>query len=131
MKHKGSVSLVQIIRDREIVQLFFKLKRTCLYRDIPSICRVICDSPASRHYISEERARIVLMKHIKGKKTPTVTHAKERMYASFIKAYFSVAGTDSMRIVREAVIKAIDMPSNSFGISASRIRYILRKEGMK
>ena len=41
MKHKGNISEIQLIRNKEIVRTFIELKKTCTFSYYKDICKEI------------------------------------------------------------------------------------------
>ena len=56
MKHKGNISEIQLIRNKEIVRTFIELKKTCTFSYYKDICKEIAGMKAKQHYVSEDRA---------------------------------------------------------------------------
>ena len=58
MKHKGNISEIQLIRNKEIVRTFIELKKTCTFSYYKDICKEIAGMKAKQHYVSEDRAYV-------------------------------------------------------------------------
>ena len=107
MKHKGNISEIQLIRNKEIVRTFIELKKTCTFSYYKDICKEIAGMKAKQHYVSEDRAY------------------------SLIRCCLDIMKKKSEANLRLIVRLAIERPSDSFGISPDRIQHILWKAGMK
>ena len=46
MKHKGNISEIQLIRNKEIVRTFIELKKTCAFSYYKDICKEIAGMKA-------------------------------------------------------------------------------------
>ena len=114
MKHKGNISEIQLIRNKEIVRTFIELKKTCTFSYYKDICKEIAGMKAKQHYVSEDRAYVILYR-----------------YSSLIRCCLDIMKKKSEANLRLIVRLAIERPSDSFGISPDRIQHILWKAGMK
>lgn len=119
MKHKGNISEIQLIRNKEIVRTFIELKKTCAFSYYKDICKEIAGMKAKQHYVSEDRAY--------GSDWNTF-----HIYTDCNQVYcLDIMKKKSEANLRLIVRLAIERPSDSFGISPDRIQHILWKAGMK
>lgn len=131
MKHKGNISEIQLIRNKEIVRTFIELKKTCTFSYYKDICKEIAGMKAKQHYVSEDRAYVILYRYLTEGNIPDCCLYKYEMYSSLIRCCLDIMKKKSEANLRLIVRLAIERPSDSFGISPDRIQHILWKAGMK
>lgn len=138
MTYKRYRSEVIYERDNFIVSTFRDIKRTCRYKTMNSICKVIAVLPADRHYLSEEIAYII-WKNWRNNKIISwrnrmvpeeATFYKRKLYESFI-AECEKLQKNGMRKNRDIIRAALNCPAKCIGISPHRIFLVLKSRGEK
>lgn len=129
MKKKGSESDILNDRDRNILEMFLKLKKTCSYGSMYAICKAISVMPADRYYISEAMAAIIWSKWRRTGKLPIAGKCKRKLYMSFIQECerISVSKNSNRAIIREA----LEYKAPCIGVCPDRIFMILKKHGQR
>ena len=131
MKHKGCDSETLKERNEMVVDMFKELKRTCRYRSMLEICKVIALHPVERHYISEEMAANIWRVWKKRRTLPANTRGyKKLLYDSFIKEC-EKARSKGISQQGEMIRHALVNPAACMGISPTRIFVLLKRKGMK
>lgn len=120
MKHKGNISEIQLIRNKEIVRTFIELKKTCAFSYYKDICKEIAGMKAKQHYVSEDRAYVILYRYLTEGNIPDCSLYKYEMYSSLIRCCLDIMKKKSEANLRLIVRLAIERPSDSFGISPDR-----------
>jgi hypothetical protein len=118
---------VQENRNREILYMYRKMRATCDYTSLSDMCNDMCDRPASRYYLSEERARNILLQYERTGRVLCKSPYKRRLYESFIKECMRQRGT----LMIDKVRHALDVMAPCLGVSPSRIHTVLTKLGAK
>jgi hypothetical protein len=127
MKNHGDYSYVYEMRDREILHLYKLLRRTCEFPSLLALSKKISEMPASRFYMSEERALVVLKDYSRIGACKGVSRYKLRLYNAFLEEYRRHRGESISQRIRRTLYR----PAPCLGISPQRILSILTKMGAK
>lgn len=115
MRHNGSVSDFTIQRNRELLATYNRLVARAKTIDIKAIGCQLCDAPASRFWISEERAIVVLSAMSKGIPLPPSTRGTKReMYEEMFSRLKMIRRFNPHLSFREAVSVVIFSPAPKF-----------------
>lgn len=129
MKKKGSESNILNDRNREILSMFLKLKKTRSYTGMYAICKAISVMPTDRYYISEAMAAIIWSKWRRTGKLPIAGKCKRELYMSFIRECERIAGTKSSN--RAIIREVLEYAAPCIGVGPYRIFVILKKHGQR
>ena len=81
MKHRGNVSYFVYARNRELMAAFRRVLHEKTYFDVNSDFELVVNTPCSRFWVSEERAKNVIADMIVGKDVLSNMHpSKQEMY---------------------------------------------------
>lgn len=127
MRHKGNISEVMVDRNRYLRSIYIQLT----HRRYPIFVRdrvnMIANMECDRHYISEERAYVVINHYLLTGKVLRASHYKQMMYASLIEEYKDVIRDNpGLNNIRMAIELSIARPATCPGVSPERIINILR-----
>ncbi len=128
MKHKNSVTQVNIERDREIVTLYNRAKAiagspTTTHR----ICQIAANLPASQFYISDYWALRYIKDRCKGKRRRFRNRRKQTLYNALYDTYRNLSRRhEYVSLPMESVVDiALSQPAPFIGISPDTIHRLL------
>lgn len=131
MKKRGSTFEYGRQRDEELMAAFLQL--LCNERGVPlaDLYSMAAHSPASRFWVSEERALEVVYS-LRGKGTLRgMTPMKEKMYREIYRRVEALLASGEELTVKEAVYRVVESPAPEFyltDLSARVIIYRIRRE---
>lgn len=122
MKHKNSISQVNIERDRELLRMFRVAKKNVPWpTSVNKLCDYVIRMPASRFYISEEMAVRYVRKRMNGRQRPFRNHRKCALYEAFYREFLLVKShPDNADLpLFVLVYRALQRPAPFIGVSHS------------
>lgn len=130
MKQKGSISDMCEYRDKVIVQMYWSVRKQLFKAGAVSnmhICHIIARMPVKRYFISYDAARAVLYK----KERKDFFSYRYVLLCCFRKKYNEYKKRFPLVGKSELLTKVLETPAPCIGVSPSRIRAILIKQGIK
>lgn len=125
MRHKGSISEVQVERNRLLLQMFNDIKKECRHTSALGICQEISLMPAPRFYMSEERGYVVYLQWIMYGDIEVVSPHKKLLYLDFVRRCDEYPRDG--RNMKDIVFDVLQQPAIILGISTKSIMKILNK----
>lgn len=114
MKNFGDTVRFIHQRNADIMRVFRqKLADADIIR-MPEICRQVAESPASRFWVSEERAAIVVSMMESGKQYPCMTETKREMFAEIYRRYKGLRSKYPKKTIIELVSTIVHQPAPKF-----------------
>lgn len=81
---------------------------------MPNIFELVADSPASRFWVSEERATIVISAMAAGKPLPRMRHNKREMFDEIYRRFLIERKANPNKSTYELVAKIVNQPAPKF-----------------
>jgi len=129
MRHKGSISQVNIQRDKEILSIFRQAKRQASWpTNIWRLCEIAADLPATEYYISDEMAiRYASNRLKKGRKCKFSNKYKQRLYESLYDKILELRQLDKYKkkSLTAVVNAALSMKAPCIGLTPRKIYLLL------
>ena len=131
MRHKGSVSQVNIERDREVLRVYRKAQGIVgTPATVLRICQIAANLPASKFYISDFWAYRYVHNRLKGKQRTFRDKRKQTLYNALFSTYRRLAAKKEYQgcSVESIVYSALEQPAPFLGLSPRTIHAIIRKK---
>ncbi len=130
---KGWIENEMLIeRNKLILELYKKMKRTCQYSSVGAICEEIASQPTVRHYLSEQMGVIIWSKWRRNNGLPAnIKPHKRKVYLSLIAECERLRGKASDMNAISIVRKALETPAPCIGIGPHQIFMILKQFNMR
>lgn len=114
MKHFGSILEFTEQRNKELLETYKNyLDRHYLYV-MPEIHKMVAESPASRFWVSEERASIVVSAMLAGKPLPRMNKNKLEMFKEIFTRFLQLRKIFPKRSVYDLVFDIVNQPAPKF-----------------
>jgi hypothetical protein len=124
MKQLGTTFEYEKERNRDLIRAY----RICMdaYPGLPFFqqCKLISNMPASRFWVSEERASIVISRLLKGEDIH-LTPLKQEMYNEILERTKTIMKREPHRAVSEIVFDVVGQPAPKFYYSAATVREMI------
>lgn len=124
MKQLGTTFEYEKERNRDLIRAY----RICMdaYPGLPfyHLCKKISDMPASRFWVSEERAAIVISHISKGEEF-LLTPLKKEMYNEILRRVQAIQQREPDRAVSDIVFEVVNQPAPKFYYSAASVREMI------
>lgn len=128
MKHKGSVSQVNIARDRMVAVLFREAKRLATWpTNTMRLCEIVAELPVREFFLPEENAlTYIRQRHYYGIITPFTNKYRQRLYDALYDRVMELWATDRYRgaSIPVVVAAALQTEAPCLGLSP-RCIYLL------
>lgn len=131
MKHKGSVSEIQLNRDRRIYRLYEELRKSGDYSCLQEICRAISTMRQPQHFISYERGCWLYYHYFTHGVMPYQNPWKTRVYMSFLRRCKEIKRSGDGLRKKDVVWSAIESEADCIGLGPSQIYKVLKARGAK
>lgn len=131
MKYIGSVLDFTEERNREIMKVFKQRVSEVKIIVKPNIFQMVADSPASRFWVSEKRAAIVVGAMESGKGLPKMRNNKREMFEEIYRRFLELKHKFPNKPIFELVSKVVYQPAPKFYLTARTIEefiYRIRKQ---
>ena len=121
MRHKGSISQINIERNKVVLELFQRAKNLVKWpSNITTICETAAKLPVDKFYISTDAAVVYVRQRYYNNKikifnSPYKQQLYEVMYKNFLKVVESPENKN--RSLPELVIKVLAMPAPCLGLA--------------
>lgn len=131
MKYLGSSAYFTRQRNADLMRVFRqKLAEATVVR-MPEIFRQVAESPASRFWVSEERAAIVIAAMEAGRAIPEMIPSKREMFREIYRRYRELRRTHPLMDIIELASIIVNQPAPSFYFtprSVGEIIYRIRRQ---
>lgn len=125
MKHFGCVTDYAQQRNDELLQAFIhQIAQTRIIR-MPEICRKVADSPASRFWVSEERATVVISAIIAGRPLSRMRCNKREMFEEIYRRFITLREQYPYRTVPELVAEVVNSPAPKFYLTPRSVAQMI------
>lgn len=125
MKHVGSIFNFTHQRNQDLMRAY----RLCLAKAdhivMPQIFSLVAQSPASRFWVSEERAAAVISAMAKRKPLPAMRHSKREMFLEIYRRYLIAKKQNPHKYTKELVAKIIQEPAPQFYLTPRTVGEII------
>lgn len=128
MRHKGSVSQVNIERDRLVPALFRKAKGLVQWPTrMMAICEYVALMPAPEFFISSDTAVVYIRRrYCQNIQKPFQSRYKQMLYDALYERFVELMETPGMKLsIPAAVLRALESPAPCCGLSPWQIYSIM------
>ena len=126
MKHFGNILEFTKQRNDEIMRAFRHHIAKARHVNLPHIYELVSNSPASRFWVSEECAAIVISKMISGHPLPRIRKNKREMFEEIYRRYILLRNSHPESRLSDLVAMIVNQPAPRFYIAPLSIREIIR-----
>lgn len=114
MKYFGCILDFTRQRNADLLRAFRQQLALSKFIVMPNIFELVAESPASRFWVSEERATIVISAMIAGKQLPRMRHNKREMFDEIYRRFLIERKDYPQKSVYELVSKIVNQPAPKF-----------------
>ena len=114
MKYFGSILDFTRERNADLMRVYRDRLAEASIIVMPVIFQLVADSPASRFWVSEERAAIVISAMAAGKPMPRMRSNKREMFEEIYRRYLLMREDYPDKSVYELVTKIVNQPAPKF-----------------
>ena len=114
MKYFGSILDFTIERNNDLLRAFREQLALARYIVMPEIFELVAESPASRFWVSEERATIVISAMIAGKPLPRMRPTKREMFNEIYTRFLIERKKFPSKTIYELVSAIVIQPAPKF-----------------
>lgn len=114
MKYFGSILDFTRERNADLIRVYRQKLAEAKIIVMPVIFELVAESPASRFWVSEERAAIVVSAMVAGKPMPRMRSNKREMFEEIYRRYLVMQEEYPDKSVYELVTKIVNQPAPKF-----------------
>lgn len=114
MKYFGSIMDFTRQRNEDLMRAFREQLALARFIVMPEIFQLVADSPASRFWVSEERAAIVISAMAAGKSLTRMRSNKREMFEEIYRRFLIERESHPKKSVYELVTKIVNQPAPKF-----------------
>ena len=114
MKYFGSILDFTKERNADLMRAYRERLAEASVIVMPVIFELVAQSPASRFWVSEERAAIVISAMVAGKPMPRMRSNKREMFTEIYRRYLVMREVCPDKSVYELVTKIVNQPAPKF-----------------
>ncbi len=114
MKYFGSILDFTRERNADLMRVYRQKLAEASMIVMPAIFELVAESPASRFWVSEERAAIVVSAMVAGKPMPRMRSNKREMFNEIYRRYLVMRNDYPDKSVYELVTKIVNQPAPKF-----------------
>ena len=114
MKYFGSILDFTRQRNDDLMRAFREQLALARFIVMPEIFEMVAESPASRFWVSEERAAIVISAMAAGKQLPRMRPNKREMFEEIYRRFLVERKQHPQKSVYELVTKIVNQPAPKF-----------------
>lgn len=114
MKYFGSILDFTRERNKDLMRVYHEKLAEASIIVMPVIFELVAESPASRFWVSEERAAIVISAMAAGKPMPRMRSNKREMFNEIYRRYLIMRKDCPDKSVYEIVTKIVNQPTPKF-----------------
>lgn len=127
MKHLGNVSDFKPLRDAELMRAFRRELIKAHYIYLPDIYTNIVEQPASRFWVSEERAAIVVAQLAKGYTLPSMRYQRREMMMEIYRRYKEMRKQHPRTPLNRLVAIIVNQPAPKHYLAPNSAREIIAR----
>lgn len=126
MKKKGAMLDFAAEREAALMSAFCALAAQRRYVQVHSLCRELVKMPASRFYVSEERARDVIGAMVRGKDVLSgMRQCKRRMFQEIYSRFAAIREREPARSMIDILSEIIYSPAPEYYMEPSNATYLI------
>lgn len=125
MKYFGSIMDFTRERNEDLMRVFRVHISDAEFIVMPEIFQKVADSPASRFWVSEERAAIVISMMLAGKPLPRMRDNKREMFEEIYRRVVVFRQQEPEASVYELVSRVVHQPAPKFFLTARTVGEII------
>lgn len=114
MKPYGSKFEYEAERNDELVTVYHQLIGAADHISLPEIYKQVVNMPASRFWVSEERAAIVISSMMKGDKLHSMRPTKKEMFEEIFRLAMALKNAQPDLSIFDLAFKVVRMPAPKF-----------------
>lgn len=114
MKHFGSTLDFTLHRNDDIIRTYRRILAKSNFIIMPDIFQKVAESPASRFWVSEERAAIVISRMIAGKTLPPMRPNKQEMFLEIYRRVIILRRHNPNESLFQLVSTVVNQPAPKF-----------------
>lgn len=114
MKHFGSIMDFTRQRNEDLMRAFREQLALARFIVMPEIFELVAESPASRFWVSEERAAIVIAAMEAGKPLTRMRRNKREMFEEIYRRYLIERKNNPRKSVYDLVTRIVNQPAPKF-----------------
>lgn len=118
MKYFGSIMDFTRERNEDLLRAYREQLAKADYIVMPEIFRLVAESPASRFWVSEERAAIVLSQMLAGKPLPKMRSNKREMFEEIFRRFKILSNERPGKSIFELATIIVNQPAPKFYLTA-------------
>lgn len=127
MKNHGATFEYEEERNKELIQALHRAYDECSFIRMSEIYKRIVEMPASRFWVSEERAAIVIARMMKGDKLEGMGRMKREMFQEIYRRVMELKGKNPTMSTYHLVFKVVRQPAPKFYLTAGSAKVIISK----
>ena len=127
MKHKGSKFEYEEERDKDLMRAYREQIAICNTIVLSEIFTKVVLMPASRFWVSEERACIVIGKMMRGDSLHKMRPTTREMYLEIYRRVCSIKKEQPDKPISEIVFQVVGQPAPQFYLTPDSARVIVTK----
>lgn len=127
MKHIGSHFEYENERNHDLFNTYRRLLRDCRHIHMPTLFTTLVQQPASRFWVSEERAAIVIADMMRGRPISHMRLSRQEMYHEIYKRVLLLRRTNPCATIYELVFNVVHQPAPQFYLTPGSAKVIIHK----
>ncbi|MCH5234457.1 MAG: hypothetical protein J1E16_04125 [Muribaculaceae bacterium] len=127
MKTSGAILEFTHQRNSDIMRVFRHHLSSQPHIFLPDILVLVAKSPASRFWVSEERAAIVISALIAGRPLPPMRDNKKEMFAEILRRYLEIKDSRPGESLANIVADIVNQPAPRFYLTPRTIGTIINR----
>ena len=134
MKTNGCIADYREEKERQLMKAYRKALSECRCVNLNTIFKKTADSPASRFFVSEERAAAVISKMMRGQKPKMVSALKMQMFREILRRVQDIRSENPTFSIYHCCVLAVNSPAPKFYMTPLSVRqtiYRLKREYSK
>lgn len=121
MKHFGSILEFTRERNRDLLRVYHEKLASATFIVMPVIFELVAQSPASRFWVSEERAAIVISAMEAGKPLLRMRDNKREMFEEIYRRYTVLRKQYPEKSTNELTARIVNQPAPKFYLTARTV----------
>lgn len=121
MKHFGSILEFTHERNKDLLRAYHEKLASATFIVMPAIFELVAQSPASRFWVSEERAAIVISAMEAGKPLLRMRNNKREMFEEIYRRYTVMREQYPEKSTYELATKIVNQPAPKFYLTARTV----------
>lgn len=121
MKYFGCILDFTRQRNADLLRAFRRQLALSDFIVMPDIFQLVAESPASRFWVSEERAAIVIAAMLAGKPLPHMRRNKREMFDEIFRRFLIERKANPNKSIYELVAKIVNQPAPKFYLTSRTV----------